>query len=122
MCGRVCAHAQVITPGATLWQGALDLYNNASYADLVLTVGGKKVFFVPDNPTLPPDPTTMSAIESNGGRNDVTVVLMWADFNPDKYPTGMWGFFSPCRCVNLLAARHRRAARAIVFPREWPCH
>ena len=49
MCWQVC------TTGATLWQNALALYNK--YDDMVFKdpASGKKVFFVPDNPSLPPD-------------------------------------------------------------------
>jgi len=77
----------------------LELYNNASYADLVLIQNGKKVFFIPDNPGLKPDPSIIKQLQSNGGRNDVVVVKMWADFADSGYSQGTWGFFSPCRCV-----------------------
>ena len=89
------------TAGSTLWQNCLALYNNASYSSLIPTdaTSGKQIFFVPHNPTLPPDASIVAAIQSNGGRNNVVVVSMWADFPATDYGTGLWGFFSPCTCV-----------------------
>ena len=49
------------------------------------------MFFTPSNP----DPAVVAKIESNGGRNDVVVVVMWA--NDEKGTVGEWGFMSPCR-------------------------
>lgn len=85
---------QRATTGCTLWQNVLDLYNNASYADLVFKdpVSGKLVFFVPDSP----DAGLVAQIESNGGRNNVIVQEMWALFDPALYPQGRWAFESPC--------------------------
>lgn len=57
---------------------------------------GVQVFFIPENPSLPPDPTILAKILSNGGRNDIVVVSMWADMAISQYSKGMWGFFSPC--------------------------
>jgi hypothetical protein len=42
------------------------------------------------------DPTIVAALESNGGRNNVIVQGMWAEFDPHEYSQGKWGFFSPC--------------------------
>jgi hypothetical protein len=85
--------------GATLWQLYLQrIYNNASYDALLLRdpSTNKRVFFVPRNPSLPPDPSLVAAVASNGGRDDVLPVFMWADFDPSQYNAGVWGFFSPC--------------------------
>jgi hypothetical protein len=84
-----------IPSGATLFQYFLDrLYNNATYQPLMANdpISGKMLFFVPDNP----DPTITAVIESNGGRNNIVVVSMWAQFNPSEFSRGKWAFFSPC--------------------------
>lgn len=83
---------QCIPSGGSLWQNVLDVYNNASYTDLVYTYNGKQVFFVPENS----DPALVTAVESNGGRNNVVVVTMWAQFAPSLFSQGEWAFFSPC--------------------------
>jgi len=79
--------------GSTLWQGWLDLYNNGSYSGLILrdpSGSGRKVLFVPENP----DPAVVAAIESNGGRGDVVVQVMWAENHREAQ--GQWSFFAPC--------------------------
>lgn len=81
--------------GSNTWQWALSVYNNASYDSLIYKQNGKKVYFVPDNPSCY-DEATLQQVASNGGRNDVTVVSMWALFGPQTYVDGTWGFFSPC--------------------------
>lgn len=79
-----------------MWQYLLDtIYNNASYDALIYKQNGKKVVFVPDNPSCY-DAGVEQQIRSNGGRNDVTTIRMWALFGPDSYKSGSWGFFSPC--------------------------
>lgn len=85
-----------IPPGGTLWQNYLALYNN--YSDLVFVdpATNKKVMFIVDSPGIPPDPSILAAIESNGGRNDVVAVRMWAQMAENSYATGTWGFFTPC--------------------------
>lgn len=123
------------TAGSTLWQNCLALYNNASYSSLIPTdpTSGKQVFFVPHNPTLPPDASIVAAIQSNGGRNNVVVVSMWADFPATDYGTGLWGFFSPCTCV-LPSARLLRVGACVCaclpdllcgfvfgYVAVWPC-
>jgi hypothetical protein len=89
---------QVLSAGSTLWQNVLDLYNNASYESMVYRdpATGNKVFFVPAAPPNPPNPAILAAVLSNGGRNDVTVVEMWAEFAPSTFADGLWAFFSPC--------------------------
>lgn len=90
--------------GATLWQNVLDLYNNASYADLVLTVGGKQVFFIPKTPdNADPDPGVLAQIQSNGGRNNILVVYMWANLSEEQHKQGIFGFFSECRTPSGVA-------------------
>eukprot|EP00912_Choanoflagellata_sp_UC4_P000340 UC4_evm3s209 len=83
---------------ATTWQWLLDnVYNNPSTQDLVWkrpNNGNKFTIFVPDNSNL--NDTVNALIESNGGRNNVEVVKMWALFGEKNYEKGSWGFFSPC--------------------------
>eukprot|EP01121_Diplochlamys_sp_Union-15-3_P014167 TRINITY_DN4485_c0_g1_i2.p1 TRINITY_DN4485_c0_g1~~TRINITY_DN4485_c0_g1_i2.p1 ORF type:complete len:586 (-),score=88.64 TRINITY_DN4485_c0_g1_i2:53-1558(-) len=81
--------------GANVYQIYLDtLYNNQSYSDLVLKdpKTGKKVWFT----TETPDPSLVSTVESNGGRNDIIVQKIWALFSPSVYDQGLWSFMSPC--------------------------
>lgn len=81
---------------STTWQYLLNtLYNNATYEPLVYKQNGKKVVFLPDNPSCY-DAATEALIRSNGGRNDVTTIRMWALFGASSYSSGSWGFFSPC--------------------------
>ena len=86
--------------GSLLWQQYLDrLYNNPSYQELLLInkLNGKKVFMVPDKPgDGQPSPNVVTAIQSNGGRNDIDVIKVWADKPPEMYYNGTWGFMSPC--------------------------
>lgn len=90
----------VATNGSVLWKQYLDrLYNspNRYYQDLLLInkKSGKKVFMVPDSGKVPSS-EVVSAIESNGGRNDIEVIKVWALMPTEKYSKGTWGFFSPC--------------------------
>lgn len=78
---------QVCAPGMDLWKRQLELYNDPDISPIILRSPKdptKKVFFVPWKPGKPPkgppDNTTVAAIEANGGRHDVTVVFMWANF------------------------------------------
>lgn len=75
---------QTIPPGGTLWQNALDLYNQ--YEDLVYhdPASGKMVFFVPQAGSSP-DPSILAQVQSNGGRNNVIVVQMWAEFATSEF-------------------------------------
>jgi hypothetical protein len=90
--------------GGTTWKYLLDtLYNNASYADLVYTQGGKKVVFVPHSGAKCYDAGEAALIAKNGGRDDVVVIPMWALFGDGGGPAwneGVWGFFSPCVDAN----------------------
>ncbi len=72
------------------------LYNNASYADLILTdvTTGKKVFFIP---SLPEDPSLIDTIESYG----IVVVHVWANLNNVQFESGEWVFMSPCTAGSL---------------------
>ena len=38
----------------------------------------------------------VSAIDRNGGRNDMDVIEVWTDKPPQMYYNGTWGFMSPC--------------------------
>ena len=65
--------------GGNTWKYLLDsLYNNATYEGLVYTQGGKKVVFVPYAGANCFNEATTLLIATNGGRNDVVVVKMWA--------------------------------------------
>lgn len=82
--------------GANTWQYIFDhIYNNDTFSELVYRMDGKKVVFLPDNPTCY-DPSEEALIRSNGGRNDVVTIRMWALFGAANYQQGSWGFFSPC--------------------------
>ena len=84
---------------SVLWKQYLDrLYNNPDYQDLLLfnKRTGKKVFMVVDSASKAPSQDVMSAIESNGGRNDIDIVRAWALLPPSKYASGTWTFFTPC--------------------------
>ena len=86
---------------SVLWKQYLDrLYNNPSqyYQDLLLINKrtGKKVFMVVDSTGKAPSPDVVSAIESNGGRNDIDIIKAWALLSPEKYLSGTWTFFTPC--------------------------
>lgn len=61
---------------------------------------GHLVFFVPDTTV---DPTILAAVRSNGGRNNVDVVLMWALFGPSTFAEGVWAFMAPCWENNALS-------------------
>ena len=83
--------------GGTTWRYLLEtLYNNPRYTDLVYTQNGKKVVFVPDAGSNCYSEAEADLIRDNGGRNDVTVILMWALFGRAAAASGAWGFFAPC--------------------------
>jgi hypothetical protein len=86
--------------GGTTWRYLLDtLYNNATYEPLVYRQEGKKVVFVPYAGSNCFSESERLLIESNGGRNDVKVIPMWALFGDGgggPWRQGVWGFFSPC--------------------------
>lgn len=82
--------------GSNTWRWLLNtLYNNMSYDSLIYRQNGKKVVFLPYN-TNCYDETTEQQILSNGGRNDVVTIKMWALFGKPDFDRGVWGFFSPC--------------------------
>ena len=96
----------VATNESVLWKQYLDrLYNNPNkyYQDLLLInkKNGKKVFMVVDSSTKVPSQEIVSAIESNGGRNDIDVIKVWALMPIEKYSSGTWGFFTPCGGLNF---------------------
>ena len=71
--------------GAVLWQQYLQrLYNNPTCADLLVTNPrtGRRLFFVPNNPGSPANESIIAAIQANGGANDVEVIKVWADLDP----------------------------------------
>lgn len=53
------------------------LYNVGKYDDLIYKIGGKKVVFIPDNPTCYNQAEEVKIL-SNGGRNDIITIKMWA--------------------------------------------
>lgn len=84
---------------SVLWKQYLDrLYNNPDYQDLLLfnKRNGKKIFMLVDSVQKAPTQDVMSAIESNGGRNDIDIIRAWAQLPPSKFATGTWTFFTPC--------------------------
>eukprot|EP00038_Savillea_parva_P001715 m.106713 g.106713 ORF g.106713 m.106713 type:complete len:887 (-) comp10599_c0_seq4:193-2853(-) len=89
----------------TTWQWLLDhVYNNVTRAPLLWRRPSqtpppsgtplKMTFFVPYNSFYNASVNTL--IESNGGRNNVEVVAMWAMMGKDSFDAGVWGFFSGC--------------------------
>ena len=72
------------------------VYNNPTYQDLIYKINGKKIVFLPDRPDCY-NSEEEKKIQSNGGRNDVTTIRMWALDDPNRFTKGEWGFFSPCR-------------------------
>lgn len=86
---------------STVWRWLLDnIYNNASYADLVYTQDGKQVVFLPKAGPNCYDEAEAALIRANGGRNNVVTIPMWALFGAEAQREGAWGFFSPCTDAN----------------------
>lgn len=86
---------------STTWRYMLEnLYNNASYADLVYTQDGKQVVFVPYAGANCWSESEAALIRENGGRNNVQTIPMWALFGEAAQRAGAWGFFSPCTDEN----------------------
>eukprot|EP00947_MAST-08B_sp_MAST-8B-sp1_P001965 g1965.t1 len=79
----------------TTWQWILDhVYNNATRQPLLWRRPNqqKKTLFLPQRSDY--NETVAQLIRSNGGRNDIDVVGMWA-LSVGKGSTA-WGFFAPC--------------------------
>ena len=78
----------------TTWQWLLDhVYNNATRAPLLWSrVAGKQTFFLPA--TTAYNATIDALIQSNGGRDNIDTIKMWA-LSVGK-GSSTWGFFSPC--------------------------
>ena len=85
-----------IDAGALQWRKFLDLYDDPSLDGLVMhdKKTGKKVFFVVDS-SRAPDPTTLAAITSDGGKNDIVVQRMWTLDRTDA-AIDRWAFMSYC--------------------------
>jgi hypothetical protein len=93
-----------VPSNATLWADYLNVYNNPALDRLMLRdrTTGKKVFFIVDPPDMPrwPDATVVAAVQSNGGRNNVLTLPMWAfadSVGPDLESRGAWNFIASCR-------------------------
>jgi hypothetical protein len=83
-------------PSTSTWKALLEsLYNKPEYDELVYKIDGKKVVFLPKNSNCY-DVTVEKMIRSNGGRNDVVTIPMWAQFPQEDFAKGVWGFFSMC--------------------------
>eukprot|EP00656_Telonema_subtile_P039810 TRINITY_DN44893_c0_g1_i1.p1 TRINITY_DN44893_c0_g1~~TRINITY_DN44893_c0_g1_i1.p1 ORF type:complete len:565 (-),score=82.69 TRINITY_DN44893_c0_g1_i1:187-1881(-) len=83
------------------WRWILDnIYNNPKFDDVIHRVEGKKALFFP-SPRVPAwnNQTLVDMAESNGGRNDVKVISMWA-MDEGDFDKGAWGFFSTCSDQN----------------------
>jgi len=81
----------------TTWNHLLQhFYNNATRASLIWTQEGttQKTFMVPDNGSY--NQTVSALIASNGGRQDIQVIKVWALFGRSTFAQGTWGFFAPC--------------------------
>lgn len=70
----------VASKNTTMYHGMLGVMNSPSFARLQLRepVGDKAVFFVHS-----PDSDVVAAIEANSGSNNVSVITMWANIDPD---------------------------------------
>ena len=83
---------------SSTWQYYLHyVYNNPKYQTLLYRRPGsdKLAFFIPATSDCM-DADVRSQIESNGGRDNIETIPMWALFKPSTYAEGVWGFFSPC--------------------------
>jgi hypothetical protein len=81
----------------TTWQHMLNrFYNNKTYAPLIWCddLTNKKVFFVTANNNF--NESVNEMIASNGGREDVKILPMWALFSKAGFDNGWFTFFSPC--------------------------
>ena len=78
----------------TTWQWLLDhVYNNATRAPLLWSrVPGKATFFLPATSAY--NASVDRLIQSNGGRDNIDTIKMWA-LSVGK-GSSTWGFFSPC--------------------------
>ena len=81
----------------TTWSWLLDnVYNNETRAKLLwsrVAGSGKSTFFLPATGAY--NSTVAALIQSNGGRNNIDIVKMWALGSVGKGST-TWGFFAPC--------------------------
>lgn len=81
-----------LRPGCVLQDAVLRLFNNATTAALIpRDAAGRLVWFTPDGY----DAALVAAVEANGGRNNIVVQPMWANFAPAEY-NSTWTFMSPC--------------------------
>jgi len=79
--------------GCSLQGAVLRLFNNATTGALLTRdARGRKVWFTPAGA----DADLVAAVEANGGRNDIVVQEMWANFAFANYSQGTWTFMSPC--------------------------
>ena len=86
------------TRSPLIWQVSTDDNDDDNYDDNTTTTNTKKMFMLPDNSNFQQNVSAL--IQKNGGRNDVSVVKVWALFGRSKYEAGSWGFFSPCTTAN----------------------
>lgn len=94
---------QAIPTGADLQEHFLAIYNNPAFDSLILRDPhtGKKVFFYVDPPDAArwPDPVLVASVASDGGKNDVVTVPMWAyadHVGPWPHTRGVWQFMAAC--------------------------
>jgi hypothetical protein len=96
--GKVCM-GEKGTRGYATWRWVLDeFYNNPKFESIIyrpFDAQGKKLLMLPNsfNPGYK-NASFVSLLESNGGRNDVKVISMWA--MTAEYWTGVWDFFTFC--------------------------
>jgi hypothetical protein len=80
------------------WEKILDIYNDPRFDDLVLRdSSGKKILFLSAADSNSVTAANEAAIQSNGGRNDVVPVLMWALEQPADLSAGKGSFMQPCQ-------------------------
>eukprot|EP01043_Picozoa_sp_COSAG02_P062775 COSAG02_NODE_8745_length_2457_cov_1.449109_2_plen_430_part_00 len=97
--------------GYATWRWLLDeFYNNPKFESIIhrpFDAHGKKLLMLPNSyaPAYK-NASFVSLLESNGGRNDIKVISMWAI--SAQYWAGVWDFFTfchaPCDGLNTSAA------------------
>lgn len=99
----IVAHVSSYSDGhMTMWNWFLQYaYNNSTRSSLLWKKNNneKFAFFVRDDDKWYNE-TVNKMIASNGGRDNIEVIPMWAFQSEQRYRSGSWGFFSPCQTVS----------------------
>jgi hypothetical protein len=81
--------------GSMVYEKVLELYNNPTFAPLILhdAKSGKRVMFLVDYLTVD---ASRQLIESNGGKNDIVGVRLWGLLGGSKLSAGVASWMQPC--------------------------